>query len=96
VIHTVGPVWRGGGAGEADQLASCYRRCLERAEAQHLRSLAFPCISTGVYGYPLEAAARVAVTAVRERIASGCTLEEVIFCCFAADDLAIYLSLIHP
>ena len=65
VIHTVGPVWRGGDHGEPDLLASCYRRCLEEADAVGARSVAFPCVSTGIFGYPFDAAAEVAVTTVR-------------------------------
>jgi len=65
VIHTVGPVWRGGGAGEAELLASCYRRSLEVADGLGARSVAFPAISTGIYGYPPEEAARIAVDTVR-------------------------------
>jgi O-acetyl-ADP-ribose deacetylase len=65
VIHTVGPVWQGGGHGEAEVLASCYRRSLQVADQIGARSIAFPAISTGIYGYPPEAAAQVAVTAVR-------------------------------
>ncbi len=69
VVHTVGPVWRGGGEGEPELLASCYRRSLEVAAALGCRTVAFPAISTGVYGYPLELAARVAIAAVREALA---------------------------
>jgi O-acetyl-ADP-ribose deacetylase len=80
VIHTVGPVWRGGGAGEADLLASCHRRALEVARGLGARTIAFPAISTGVYGYPVEEAARVAVDAVR-----GHDLELVRFVLFGDD-----------
>ncbi|UYV35981.1 O-acetyl-ADP-ribose deacetylase [Rhodobacteraceae bacterium D3-12] len=66
VIHTVGPVWRGGTQGEADLLASCYRACLQVARQEGLESLAFPAISTGVYGYPSDAAARIAVRALKD------------------------------
>lgn len=93
VIHTVGPVWHGGGNGEPDLLASCYRRSLELARAHGIRSIAFPSISTGVYGYPVEAAARVAVDTVRE--AATDHLDEVIFCCFSDGDLRVYESLLH-
>jgi O-acetyl-ADP-ribose deacetylase (regulator of RNase III) len=88
VIHTAGPVWRGGSEGEADLLAGCYRRCLEIAVQHSLASIAFPAISTGVYGYPIKAAATIAVGTVRE-FAKQHPLE-VTFCCFSASDLAIY------
>jgi O-acetyl-ADP-ribose deacetylase (regulator of RNase III) len=84
IIHTVGPVWRGGGAGEPELLASCYRRSLALAEQHQVRSLAFPSISTGVFGYPLEAAAQVAIEAVAAHLARGSGLQEVVFCCFSA------------
>lgn len=92
VIHTVGPVWHGGTQGEAKLLASCYRKSLAIAAAKQLASIAFPCISTGVYGYPPEKAADVAIAAVREFIRSPSSLREVIFCCHSADDLALYQS----
>ena len=89
VIHTVGPVWQGGEQGESDLLASCYRRSIELAAEHHLRSIAFPSISTGVYGYPPEAAAQIAVAAVRQSLPDT-DIEQVIFCCFSEADLAIY------
>jgi len=94
VIHTVGPVWHGGTQVEAKLLASCYRESLSLAAAQQLASIAFPCISTGVYGYPPEQAAEVAITAVRDFLQMPCSLREVIFCCYSASDLAIYQSLL--
>ena len=90
VIHAVGPVWRGGAAGEAERLASCYRRSLEIAAGLGLATVAFPCISTGLYGYPLEPAARVAVATVRDTAARLDGLREVLFCCFSAADLRVY------
>ncbi len=94
VIHTVGPVWRGGSAGEAELLASCYRRSLQLAAEHELASLAFPAISTGIYGYPLAAAAEVAVATVRELVPEYPAIREVIFCCFSAADLAVYEAVI--
>lgn len=95
VIHTVGPVWHGGERGEPDQLASCYRRSLEVAAAHgDIRSIAFPGISTGVYGYPKTAAARIAVATVRGELARLPGIREVLFCCFSAGDLAIYQELL--
>ena len=84
VIHTVGPVWRGGGAGEADLLAACYRNCLALAGENGIQSIAFPSISTGVYGYPVAAAARIAVAAVAEYLQQSDAEMRVIFCCFGA------------
>jgi O-acetyl-ADP-ribose deacetylase (regulator of RNase III) len=88
VIHTVGPVWRGGDAGEADLLASCHRRALEVAVELGCTSVAFPAISTGVYGYPVELAAPVAVAAARE--AERPPVELVRFVLFNQDDLDVF------
>lgn len=88
VIHTVGPVWRGGGNGEDRLLASCYRESLALARTHGLKTVAFPSISTGIYGFPAERAARLAVaTAIAETEAAPGTLTRVIFCCF--DDAAV-------
>lgn len=96
VIHTVGPVWRGGQHGEADLLRACYVNSLQLASENGLESIAFPGISTGVYGYPVEPAARTAIGAVRECLARpGLANTEVIFCCFSANDLAIYERLLR-
>jgi len=88
VIHTVGPVWRGGGAGEAELLASCHRRALEVAAELDCASVAFPAISTGVYGYPVERAAPVAVAAVREALRAP--VELVRFVLFSDDHFAAF------
>jgi O-acetyl-ADP-ribose deacetylase (regulator of RNase III) len=90
----VGPVWQGGNRGEAQQLASCYRRSLEVAAALGASSVAFPSISTGVYNYPKREAARIAVDAVRSALGDFPQLREVIFCCFAEEDLEIYQTLL--
>ena len=94
VIHTVGPVWQGGEQGEAALLASCYRNSLQIAAEVSARSVAFPCISTGVYGYPIELAARIAVETVRSSLRELNVINEVIFCCFSADDTALYKKLL--
>lgn len=82
IIHAVGPVWHGGNTGEADLLASCYSRSLVLAAEHGLASIAFPSISTGVYGYPKDEAARVAVTAVAQHLRDAAMPVSVIFCCF--------------
>ena len=96
VIHTVGPVWQGGGRREPELLASCYRRSIEVASANGIRTLAFPSISTGVYGYPIELAADVAVATVRSTVAELATIEDIVFCCFSASDLAVYTGRLRP
>lgn len=95
VIHTVGPVWRGGQQDEPELLASCYRRSLQLASERKLKSIAFPSISTGVYGYPKELAAPIAIATVKNFTASAGSIEEVIYCCFSAGDLAIYTPLLN-
>jgi O-acetyl-ADP-ribose deacetylase (regulator of RNase III) len=94
VIHTVGPIWHGGERGEAALLASCYRRAIEVAAQHDLHTLAFPSISTGVYGYPIKLAARVAVATVRDAVRTFPAIREVIFCCHSAGDLAVYQALL--
>ncbi len=91
VIHTVGPVWRGGANGEADLLASCYRRSLELAAALGVHRIAFPGISTGIFGYPSALAAEVAIANVR---AAARDIDEVVFCVFSDADLALYQRLL--
>ncbi len=94
VIHTVGPIWRGGGAGEPELLASCYRNTLQLAFDYACNSIAFPAISTGVYGYPKEDAAEIAVATVREFVLEQESDMPVLFCCFEAETRAIYNSLL--
>jgi O-acetyl-ADP-ribose deacetylase (regulator of RNase III) len=95
VIHAVGPVWHGGTHGEPQLLASCYRRAIEIAASNDILTLAFPCISTGVYGYPAELAARVAVATVDLAVQEFTAIREIIFCCFSAADLALYAALLR-
>ena len=90
VIHAVGPVWRGGQEGEAELLACCYRRSIELAEANGVVSVAFPSISTGIYGYPIDEAAQVAIASTRKALAEYSAICDVVFCCFSHGDLAVY------
>jgi len=95
VIHTVGPVWRGGGSGEAELLASCYRQSLARAREAAARSVAFPAISCGVYGYPVDEAARIAVETVRAECDREPGIDQVIFACFSMAHETIYARLLE-
>jgi len=94
VVHTVGPVWRDGMHGEPALLASCYRRSIALAAQAGAASIAFPCISTGVFGYPPGQAARVAVDTVRAALPAHTAIREVTFCCFSAEDLGLYERLL--
>jgi O-acetyl-ADP-ribose deacetylase len=95
VIHTVGPVWRGGTSGEEDLLASCYRKSLEIAERRSLQSIAFPAISTGIYGYPVVEAARVAVRTAADFLSTHRSPLQVTFCCYSKASLDIYHSILE-
>lgn len=95
VVHTVGPVWQDGTRQEAELLASCYRRSLEVAAAAGARSLAFPCISTGIYGFPFEQAANIAVTTIHAELPAFPLTESVLFCCFSSADLQVYTRLLQ-
>ena len=92
VIHTVGPVWRGGNAGEDALLARSYRRSLALAAENALKSVAFPAISTGAYGFPRERAAQIAARTVAEILADDARLESVVFCCFGAESAECHRS----
>jgi len=94
IIHTVGPVWNGGARGVRELLASCYRRSLELANERGLNSIAFPAISTGIYGFPVRPAAEIAISTVTEFTQSVTSLQEVVFCCFSAADYQLYVELL--
>jgi len=94
VIHAVGPVWYGGNQGEPELLAACYQRSLEIAVNLKLGTIAFPSISTGIYGFPRQEAAEIAVKTVRQFLTSPNTLKEVIFCCFSEIDYLAYQALL--
>jgi O-acetyl-ADP-ribose deacetylase (regulator of RNase III) len=90
IIHTVGPVWRGGANGEPELLASFYRNAIKVASGHNIRSVAFPCISTGIFGYPNASASEIAVGTVRQAVLEYPSVKEVVFCCFLAEDLVLY------
>ena len=90
IIHTVGPVWQGGHHGEQELLASCYRRSIEVAAQNNIDELAFSCISTGVFGYPKDLAASIAVATVRSLTQMPSNLRRIVFCCFSQSDLQMY------
>lgn len=92
IIHTVGPVWRDGLQGEPELLEACYRNVMQIAVQKGLRSLAFPSISTGIYRFPIEKAALIAVRTVRQTLLEASSIEQVIFCCFSEQDHAVYLD----
>jgi O-acetyl-ADP-ribose deacetylase (regulator of RNase III) len=94
VIHAVGPVWHGGGRGEAEALSSCYRRALELCQSNGLNSLAFSAISTGVYRFPAEQAAKIAVRATVEALSAAPLVAHVIFCCFSERNAALHTDVL--
>jgi O-acetyl-ADP-ribose deacetylase len=94
VVHAVGPIWRGGRSREPELLASCYRRSLQLAAEHNVRSLAFPSIGTGAFGYPIELAAPIAVAETRDFARIPSSLREITFCCFSWEDLAVYRRLL--
>jgi O-acetyl-ADP-ribose deacetylase len=95
VIHTVGPIWQGGQSGEPETLARCYVNSLAVASAHGVRSLAFPSISTGAYGYPVDRAAAVALLAVRDALVTSAALELLRWVLFSEADLAVYRQVLH-
>ena len=94
VIHTVGPVWRGGGHGEPELLANCYRNSLALAVQHNIRTIAFPSISTGAYGYPIEGASRIAVTEADSFLRHDPAIEKVLFVCFSKSDYNCYAAVL--
>ena len=94
VIHTVGPVWKGGNNNEEGLLGNCYQRSLEIVSEKGLRTIAFPCISTGIYHFPKKKAASIAIGVVKDFLSRGSSIEKVIFVCFSQEDEQIYKSLL--
>jgi O-acetyl-ADP-ribose deacetylase (regulator of RNase III) len=95
VIHTVGPIWNDGKSGERDKLRACYTNSLRLAADNGLQSIAFPCISTGVYRFPADEAAKIAVESVRAFLETPCSIQKVVFCCFSEADRARYECLLE-
>ena len=95
VIHTVGPIWNGGQNGERDKLRACYTNSLRLAAENDLKSISFPCISTGVYRFPADEAAKIAVESVRAFWETPCSIEKVVFCCFSEADRDRYENLLR-
>jgi O-acetyl-ADP-ribose deacetylase (regulator of RNase III) len=96
VIHTVGPVWNGGSHGEDELLASCYRRAIELCRAHDIASIAFPAISTGVYRFPADRAAGIALATTADALASVPSVSRVIFCCFSPDSAVLHERALAP
>lgn len=94
VIHTVGPIWRGGQAGEDELLANCYLNSLKLAERRGLRTIAFPSISTGAYGFPIERAANIAIKTVKKFLEKASVIREVRFVCYSSSDYDVYRKLL--
>ena len=94
VIHTVGPVWHGGNKGEPELLASCYRNSLRLAAESDIQTIAFPALSTGIFGYPVEAAARIAVATTRAELEQLSSIQRVVFCTFGSEPTDIYRRLL--
>jgi O-acetyl-ADP-ribose deacetylase (regulator of RNase III) len=96
VVHTVGPVWYGGNSGEADKLASCYLKSLLLAEQYNCSTIAFPNISTGVYGFPKDKAGEIAINTVKSFLKNKNSFLSIIFCCFDSENYTIYSNLLNP
>jgi O-acetyl-ADP-ribose deacetylase len=95
VIHTVGPVWKGGGRGEATLLAACYESSLKLAMERKLKSIAFPAISTGAYAFPLKPATEIAIASVTNFTKQGEVFDEILSCCYSGEDFAMYKKLLR-
>lgn len=95
VIHTVGPIWQGGNDGEDELLTSCYRRCLELADHYSIRTIAFPAISTGIYGFPMDRATRIAISEIGSFLQRNTCIEQVILVCFGKQTYDCYLSVMQ-